>query len=111
MTNIYYPTIPNYTSTATGAMPLLYSIRDGIPGSFDALLLIVFFVLVTSQYYIIKNKSGRGKILTALLSSSIVLSTLSLFLALSYLVSYVEPIFYAFLAILFFGMYQLSDYW
>lgn len=108
--SIYYPTIDNYP-TATGAMPLLFSIRDSIPGGFDALLLVIFFVLTAGQYFVIKNKTGRGKMLTALLTSSIVLTTLSLFLSFAQLVSYLEPAFYAFCSIIFFALYNLSDYW
>lgn len=107
---IYYPTIANYTS-ATGAMPMLFAIRDGIPYSFDALLLTIFFVLVAGQYFIIKARTGRGKMLTSLLSASVVMTTLALLLALTTLVSYLEVVFYAFCAIIFFALYRISDYW
>ena len=106
----FYNTALNYSSQ-TGAMPMLYAIRDGIPFSFDALLLTIFFVLVGAQYYIIKNKTGRGKILTALLSSSLVMTTLSSILVLSGLVNFLEPVFYAFCFIIFYALYQTSDYW
>ena len=105
-----YPTVDNYPSS-TGAMPMLFALRDSIPYAFDGLLLIIFFVFVAAQYFIIKNRTGRGKMLTCLLSSSILMTTLSLFLALAQLVVYMEVVFYAFLSIVFFALYNLSDYW
>jgi hypothetical protein len=110
MTSIFYPTISNY-STSTGVMPMLYAIRDSVPFSFDALLLVIYFILIVGQYFIVKNKTGRGKILTSILTASIVMTTLSLLLSLTYLVGYLEPVFYAFCSIIFFALYQLSDYW
>lgn len=110
MTSGYYPTISNYSSY-NGALPLLYSIRDSIPFAFAGLLFVIFIVLVMSEYFIIKNKTGRGKILTCLLSSSIVLVVLSLLLAMASLVTYITVIFYAFISIVFFAFYKLSTHY
>ena len=105
----YYHTITDYMNQSNGAMPLLYSIRDSIPYSFTALLLIIYVVLVAGQYFVIKNKSNRGKILTALLSSSIIMVILSMFLALAQLVTFMDVLFYAFCSVLFFALYHFSD--
>lgn len=101
-------TILDYPNS-NGAMPLLYSIRDCIPYSFNALLFIIFIILFAGQYYLIKNRTGRAKILVALLSSSFVMVVLSLFLALSQLVQYITAIFYGFICIIVFILFQVSD--
>lgn len=105
-----YNTTATY-GNVTGAMPLLYSIRDAVPFAFQGLLLIIFFVLFGGQYFIIKNKTGRGKILTALLSSSIVMVILSSILALTQLITFLVVLFYAFAAIIIFALFLTSDYW
>jgi cellulose synthase/poly-beta-1,6-N-acetylglucosamine synthase-like glycosyltransferase len=104
-----YPTIANYTDV-NGAMPMLYAIRDSIPYAFSVALFTIFFVLVASEYFIIKNKSGRGKILTAMLSTSIVMVILSLLLALAQLVTFIDPVFYGLCSIVFFALYKLSSH-
>lgn len=106
MTN--YKTITDYPSS-NGVMPLLYSIRDAIPFAFDGLLLAIFLILFAGQYYLIKNRTGRAKILIALLSSSFVMIVLSMLLALGQLVTYLSVIFYAFITIIVFILFQLSD--
>lgn len=105
----FYPTITSYPN-ATGAMPLLFSIRDAVPFAFTGLLLVIFVILTASEYFIIKNKTGRGKILTSLVSSSIIMVILSLFLAMAQLVTYMDVIFYAFCSIVFFALYKLSSH-
>lgn len=108
---LQYNTIANYTATSNGAMPLLYALRDAVPYAFTAVLLIIYFILIGAQYYVIKNRSGRSKILTVLISSSIIMVILSMFLSLAQLVTFVDVVFFAFCAIVFFALYQLSDYW
>ena len=90
-------------------MPLLYSIRDAVPYSFSALLLVIFLVLFAGQYFLIKNRTGRAKILIALLSSSFFMIFLSMFLALASLVTFMTVLFYAFVCIVIFIMFLLSD--
>ncbi len=101
-------TIASYPSN-NGAMPLLYSIRDCIPYSFNGVLLAIFMILFAGQYYLIKNRTGRAKILIALLSSSFVMIILSLMLALGQLVNYMTVIFYSFVCIVVFILFQVSD--
>lgn len=108
MTN-FYPTITDYQN-ATGAMPLLFSIRDSVPFAFTGVLLAIFVILTASEYFILKNRTGRGKILTSLVSSSIIMVILSLFLMLAELVTYMDVIFYAFCSIVFFALYKLSSH-
>lgn len=107
MTNIYH-TIDNYPN-ATGAMPLLYSIRDSIPYAFQGLLLVIFFVLFAGQYFLIKSRTGRAKILIAILSSSFFCLILSLMLALGQLVTFLTVLFYAFTTIVSFILLLISD--
>jgi hypothetical protein len=104
----HYNTILNYTGN-NGAMPLLYSIRDGIPYAFDGLLLVIFIIIFASQYFLIKNRTGRAKVLISLLSSSFMMIILSMMLALSQLVTYKSVILYAFLTIISFILFILSD--
>lgn len=109
MTN-YYNTASDYPN-ADGLMPILYSIRDGIPYSFDAVLFVIFLALVLGQYFINKVKTGRGKILPALFTSTMTNIILALLLALARLVTYMEPVFYAFASIVFFILIITSDSW
>lgn len=101
-------TASDYTG-ANGAMPLLYSIRDCVPYAFEGLLLIVFFILFAGQYYLIKNRTGRAKILIALLSSSFFMIILSMMLALNQLITFVSVLLYAFICIIVFILFLLSD--
>jgi hypothetical protein len=101
-------TISDYAGS-NGAMPLLYSIRDCIPMAYIGLLLAIFMILFAGQYYLIKNRTGRAKILVALLSSSFVMIILSMMLALASLVTYMTVIFYAFICILVFIIFSISD--
>lgn len=101
-------TISNYP-TSDGALPLLYSIRDCIPGSFDVVLLGIFVILFFSQYFLIKSRTGRAKVLIALLSSSFVMITLSMLLALAQLVKYWSVLLYAFITIIVFILLLTSD--
>jgi hypothetical protein len=101
-------TISDYASS-NGAMPLLYSIRDCVPLAFSGLLIAIFLILFAGQYFLIKGRTGRAKILIALLSSSFVMIVLSLMLALAQLVTYISVVFYAFVCIIVFILFQLSD--
>lgn len=108
MAGLICKTISDYPSS-NGGMPLLYSIRDCVPKSFEGILLVVFLVLFAGQYYLIKNRTGRAKVLVALLSSSFFMIILSMMLALAQLVTYISVIFYAFICIIVFILFQLSD--
>ena len=101
-------TIIDYPS-ANGSMAFWYSIRDCVPLAFDGLLLSIFIVLFFGNYFIIKAKTGRAKILIPLLSSSIVLVVLSVLLSLAQLVKYMTVIFWAFIAIVVFAIFLVSD--
>jgi hypothetical protein len=101
-------TITDYSSS-NGAMPLLYSIRDCVPFAFPALLLVIFLILFAGEYYLIKNRTGRAKVLIALLSSSFVMIILSMLLALAQLVTFLSVLFYAFLCIVVFILFKVSD--
>lgn len=100
-------TISDYSDS--GSMSLWYSIRDCIPYAFEALLFGIFLILFAGQYFLIKNRTGRAKILIALLSSGFILIPLSMLLALSQLVTYASVIFYSFLTIIVFILFLLSD--
>ena len=102
-----YKTIADYNET--GIMPLLYSIRDSIPIAFNAILFSVFFVLFAGNYYLIKSKTGKAKVLIALLSSSFLMVVLSMFLMLGNLVTYKTVLGYAFILIITFVAFLLSD--
>lgn len=101
-------TILNYTSN-DGAMPMLYSIRDCIPLAFSSLLFAIFIILFASSYFLVKARTGKAKILIALVSSSFVSVILSLFLAMSQLVTFKTVIFYAFLCICSYILLEVSD--
>jgi len=108
MVNGLCNTISDYPNS-NGAMPLLYSIRDCVPFAFQGLLLAIFLILFAGQYYLIKNRTGRAKILIALLSSSLIMIILSMLLALASLVTYITVIFYAFVCIVVFILFILSE--
>ena len=101
-------TIQNYPSN-NGIMPLLFSIRDCVPYAFEGLLLAIFIILFGSQYFLIKSRTGRAKILIAILSSSFVMIVLSIFLALAQLVTFTTVLFYAFICIVSFILLIISD--
>lgn len=101
-------TISDYPSQ-NGAIPLLFSIRDCIPLAFDGLLLVIFIILFASQYFLIKNRTGRAKILIALLSSSFIMIILSILLALTQLVTFMSVILYSFICIVVFILFIISD--
>jgi hypothetical protein len=101
-------TIADYSSS-NGAMPLLYSVRDCVPYAFPSLLFTIFLVLFAGQYYLIKNRTGRAKILIAILSSSFVTTVLSTILALTQLIKYQVVLFYTFILIMSFIAFKLSD--
>lgn len=106
--NGLYCTITDYPS-ASGVMPLLYSIRDGIPGAWDGILIAIMFILFAGNYFLIKNKTGRAKILIALISSSFMMIPLSSLLALASLVTFTTVLFYAFICIVIFIVFLVSD--
>jgi hypothetical protein len=103
-----YHTITDYPA-GNGAMPLLYSVKDAVPLAFPGLLLVIFLILFAGQYYLIKNRTGRAKVLVALLSSSFVMIPLSLMLAMAQLVTFLTVIFYAFINIVVFILFLVSD--
>jgi len=104
----YYKTITDYASS-NGAMPLLYSIRDNIPFAFESLTFVIFLILAISQYFLIKARTTRSKIFVAMLSSSFFMIIISLFLAMSQLVTFMTVIFYAFLCIVTFIAFEVSE--
>lgn len=108
MTSGFYNTIADYPGQ-NGAMPMLYAIRDSIPLAFPGLLFAIFMILFAGQYYLIKTRTGRAKILIALLSSSFVMILLSMMAALAQLVTYMSVIFYAFVCITVLILFLLSD--
>ena len=95
--------------TADGSMAFWFSIRDCVPFAFSGLLLAIFLVLFFGNYYLIKSKTGRAKILIAMLSSSIILVILSSFLALAQLVTFMIVLFWAFMAIVSYIIFAISD--
>lgn len=103
-----YKTISDYEN-ATGAMPMLYSIRDAVPLGFVVLTTILFFILFAGQYFMIKNKQGRARVLIALVSASFTTTVLSMFLFLSTLITFKVLLFWAFLTIVGFIIMMLSD--
>ena len=103
-----YNTILDYP-TDNGIMPLLFSIRDGIPWSFEGLLLGLFVIFFAGNYFLIQSRTGRAKILIALVSSSFIMVVLSLMLALAQLVTFTTVLFFAFLLIIVFILFLLSD--
>lgn len=105
-----YKTITDYPG-ATGAMPLLFSIRDGIPYAFPVLLFAIFLLFLGGSYYIVKARTGRAKILISFLASSFFVLVLSIFLAMATLVTFTVTLFWAFLVIIVFIMFITSDYW
>lgn len=106
--NGLYCTITDYPN-AGGSLPLFYSIRDAIPMAFSGLLFIIFIIIFAGQYYLIKNRTGRAKILIALLSSSFVMIVLSMMLALASLVTFLTVLLYAFICIIVFVLFLVSD--
>ena len=103
-----YKTALDYPS-ATGLMPMLLSIRDGIPFAFEGILFAAFLVLALGNYFLVKSKTGREKVLVALLSSSIVTMVLSIFLAMGTLVSFLTVLFWAFMSIVWYSVIKISD--
>ena len=98
-----------YYSTATGIMPMLYSIRDCIPMAFTILLTSIFFVFFAGNYFFIKGKTGRAKILVAFMSSSFLTTVLAMFLTLGSLITYKGLLFWVFITILCFILLIVSD--
>jgi len=101
-------TIIDYPS-ANGSMAFWYSLRDCVPYAFEGLLIAIFMVLFFGNYYLVKSRTGRAKILVALLASSIITTLLSLLLAMSQMVMYITVIFWAFIAIVSFIIFLVSD--
>lgn len=103
-----YKTIADYPNS-DGMMPFLYSIRDSIPFAFESILLTIFLILLGGQYFITKSKTGKGKILQNLVTSSFVMIPLSSLLALARLITFKSVLFWAFCTIGFFSLYWISD--
>ena len=100
-------TISDYASQ--GSMGLWFSIRDAVPFAFPGLLAVIFFVLFAGNYFVIASRTGRAKILIALLSSSVVTMVLSMMLSLAQLVTYKTTIFYGLFTIVIFILFLVSD--
>jgi hypothetical protein len=103
-----YNLFENYPD-AEGVMPLLFSIRDGIPFAYESILLSIFSVLLIGNYYIIKTKTGKGKFLSSFAATSFVMVVLSLFLAMSEILEYWSVLFYTLLSIISFVLIYFSD--
>lgn len=101
-------TIADYP-TASGVMPMLYSIRDCIPYAFEGMLLIIFLMVFGANYFISKARVGRPKILMGLVATSLAFTVLSLIVALMQLVTFTTVLFYAFLTIVSFILLNISD--
>lgn len=101
-------TISDYPS-GNGAMPLFYSLRDCVPGVFDAMLFAIFLIIFAGNYFLIKNRTGRAKILVALLASSFIMVPMSLLLALAQLITFKSALLYGFLVIVTFVSFVVSD--
>lgn len=101
-------TIADYPS-ANGAMAFFFSIRDCVPGAWEATTVGIFIILFFGNYFLVKSKTGRAKILIALLSSSIVTTILTLLLALGQLVVFKMVVFWAFMSIISFILLLISD--
>ena len=101
-------TIGDYPG-ANGSMAFWFSIRDCIPFAFGAILFAIFIVLFFGNYFLIKSKTGRAKILISLLSSSIILVILSSLLALAQLITFTTVIFWAFIAVVAYLIFLFSD--
>jgi len=101
-------TIADYP-LANGSMPFWYALRDCIPFAFEGLLIAIFLLLFFGNYYLVKSKTGKAKILIALLASSIVTMVLSMPLALAQLIKFITVIFWAFLAIIAYIIFLVSD--
>lgn len=108
MVDGYCNTITDYASN-NGATPLLFSIRDCVPFAFEGLLIGLFLLFFAGNYFLIKQKTGKAKILVPLLSSSLILIPLSSLLALAQLVTFVSVLFWAFMAIIWFILFLVSD--
>ena len=100
-------TIPDYAGN--GAMPLLYSIRDCIPIAFPAILVVIFFILFAGNYFIIKGKTGRAKVMIALTASSFITMILAMFLTLATLVTYKMLLMWAFISIISYILLEVSQ--
>lgn len=100
-------TIADYS--ASGSMGLWFSIRDCITMAFSGLLVGIFIVLFFGNYFLIKSRTGRAKIMIALLSSSIILVILSSLLALAQLVTFMNVIFWAFISIVIYIIFLTTD--
>lgn len=101
-------TITDYP-TATGVMSMLFSIRDCVPLSFPALLLTMFFVLFAGNYFLIKGKTGRAKVLIALSTAAFVNVILTMFLTLAMLVTYKLLLMWTLISIMSFIGLIISD--
>ena len=104
----YYKTI-DYYQNATGAMPLLYSIRDAVPYFYPITLFIIFVVVFAGNLLLNSNRTGRTKLFIALCSGTFVLVILSMFLFLSQLITYKLLLFWLLACILSFVGLVLSD--
>jgi hypothetical protein len=108
MSEMLCKTIDYYTEV-DGILPFLFSIRDCIPIAYPSLLIVIFFIIFGGNYYLVKGKTGKGKVLIALSSSSFIMVILTMFLALSSLVTYTFLLFWTFVSIVSFIGLIVSD--
>jgi len=107
MTTLQCKTITDYADQ--GALPMFFSLRDCIPFAFESVLIVIFILFFGGNYFISKKKTGRGKVLIALMAASFIILPLSMMLALAQLVQYVTVLFWGFLSIIIFILFLLSD--
>lgn len=105
---VMYRTILDY-GNETGVMPLLYSIRDGIPFSFPGILISVFFIVFAGSLFVGKFRTGRSKIIISLFIGSVSTLIMSMFLALAQLITWVVLLFWAFMVIVFYILMDVSN--
>jgi ABC-type Fe3+-siderophore transport system permease subunit len=103
-----YKTI-DYYQEAKGILPLLFSIRDAVPGAFAYLLAAVFTILFASNMYLIQTRTGRAKILISIATSSFITVILGMFLFLSQILSLRILLFWLFISIVSFVFLIFSE--
>jgi len=103
-----YNIISDYPD-AIGVMPMLYAIRDAIPIAFPLILFCIFYITFAGSLFMSKARTGREKVFTGLLSSSLVVTILGMFLMLMSLITYKLELFWGFMSIISFIALVVSD--
>lgn len=104
----HYRTILDY-STETGIMPLLYSIRDGIPLAFPGTLFAIFFIIFAGSLFVGKFRTGRSKVLISCFIGSTSTLIMAMFLTLAQLTTWVTLLFWGFMTIVFYILMDVSN--